>query len=248
MKVLKTALITGASGKIGRALVKKFLDNGYFVLCHYSKDTGGISILKDEILSANYTDKVAYFKADFSDLNAVENMYKDIEKTYGGVDLLVNNAGVDLIGFADATLKEDLIRVFNVNFHSAFLLSKLALPKMISNKSGNIINISSVWGIAGASMESVYSASKSALIGLTKSLAKELAPSGIRVNCICPGVIDTPMNDCFSTEEKAQIVSEIPLGRMGTAEDVSSLAGFIASDKASYITGQILTVDGGYIL
>ena len=245
---MKTALITGASGKIGRALVKKFIKEGYFVLCHYSSSAGGICILKEELKKDGFLGNAKFYQADFNDTNAVENLYNQIKKDYGGIDVLVNNAGVDLYGFMDATTEEEFDRVMNVNFKSAFMLSKFALPKMIEEKSGNIVFISSVWGITGASMESIYSASKSALIGLTKSLAKELAPSGIRVNCVCPGVIDTPMNDIFTKEEKQEIINEIPLGRMGRAEEVASLVYFVSSNDASYITGQVLTIDGGFIL
>lgn len=245
---MKTALITGASGKIGRALVKKFIKEGYFVLCHYSSSAGGICILKEELKKDGFLGNAEFYQADFNDTKAVENLYNQIKKDYGGIDVLVNNSGVDLYGFMDATTEEEFDRVMNVNFKSAFMLSKFALPKMIEEKSGNIVFISSVWGITGASMESIYSASKSALIGLTKSLAKELAPSGIRVNCVCPGVIDTPMNDIFTKEEKQEIINEIPLGRMGRAEEVASLVYFVSSNDASYITGQVLTVDGGFIL
>lgn len=244
---MKTALITGASGGIGLALVKKFIGEGYFVVCHYNSQKGEEK-LRREIKNYGLTENAFLLRADFSKPQEVLSFANKVLKDFGHVDLLINNAGVDLYKTVTDTDEKEFSDVMNVNFNSSFLLTKALLPEMIKRQSGNVINISSVWGIVGASMESVYSASKSAMIGFTKALAKEVAPSNIRVNCICPGVIDTPMNDCFSEIEKKDIIDKIPLGRFGKPEEIACLTAFICSEKASYITGQIITIDGGYVL
>lgn len=244
---MKTALITGASGGIGMALVKKFASEGYFVLCHYNSEKGGEE-LKREIEKNGLGETTFLYRADFSHQEKVEELAKKVLSDFGHVDLLINNAGIDLYQTVTDTKLSDFNNLMNINFTSAFILTKAVLPEMIKRKEGNIINVSSVWGSVGASMESVYSASKSALIGFSKAVAKEVAPSNVRVNCICPGVIDTPMNDCFTSEEKLEIISDIPLARIGKAEEVADFICFIASKKASYITGQVLTLDGGYAL
>ena len=244
---MKTALITGASGGIGLALVKKFIQDGYFVICQYHSEKGGEK-LRRELTENGLTERAYFCRVDFSKEKEVQDFAEKVICDFKHVDLLINNAGVDLYETITDTSLEKFNYVNSVNYTSAFILTKAVLNEMISRRNGNIINISSVWGIAGASMETVYSASKSALIGFTKALAKEVAPSNVRVNCICPGVIDTPMNDCFNAEEKAQIISEIPLGRMGKPQEVAELCAFISSSKAEYITGQIITIDGGYIL
>ena len=245
---MKTALITGASGGIGKALVKSFVKQGYFVSAWYNSDKNGITTLLSELESEGFGGYVFPVQADFSSLDSVKEGIEQTKCNFKHIDVLINNAGVSLYKLSHETSDEEWDKVFSVNTKTPFMLTKFVLPQMISRESGKIINISSVWGVAGASMETVYSASKSALIGFTKALAKEVAPSKITVNCICPGVIDTKMNAQFSKSELEEIQSEIPLGRIGNPEDVSELAVFLASDKAQYITGQIITCDGGYIL
>ena len=160
---------------------------------------------------------------------------------------ILNNAGIDLYKLCQETSDKDLEDIFSVNFKASYNLTKRFIPEMIKRQNGNILFVSSVWGTNGACMETAYSAAKSALIGLTKALAKEVAPY-VRVNCITPGVIDTPMNKDFSESEMQDIISSVPLGRIGLSEEVASLSYFITSEKASYITGAIIPIDGGYSL
>lgn len=181
-------------------------------------------------------------KADVSDVYQVRNMYDEI----GGQDVLVCNAGISEYGlFCDIT-PEAWRRVFAVNVDGTFNCIQTFVPHMLRQKSGSIITLSSVWGIHGASCEAAYSASKAAIIGLTRALSKEFGPSGIRVNCIAPGVIETDMMAGFSPDDKASLCDETPLCRLGTAADVAGLAAFLASDSASFITGQIIGADGGF--
>ena len=184
------------------------------------------------------------FQADVSDCRAIEKMFDFA----GSLDVLVNNAGVSLYGLLTENSDEDIRRVFETNTLGAINCCRAAVPLMLKNHVGSIINISSMWGISGASCEAVYSASKAALIGLTKSLAKELGPSGIRVNCIAPGLIETDMTAALDAETVAELVGETPLGRIGTPEDVANLVCFLASNRASFITGQTISADGGFIL
>ena len=184
--------------------------------------------------------------ADMSCEEDVQKMMETIKQTAHGIDVLINNAGIAQEKmFCDLT-KSDWENMFSNNVTSCFLVTKAVLPDMIHKKSGVILNVSSIWGEIGASCEVHYSASKAAVIGMSKALAKELAPSGIRVNCITPGMIDTEMNACYTEEEKKDITSEIPLERMGTAEDVAELFYFLSSPNAAYLTGQVIGVNGGW--
>ena len=245
---MKVALITGASGGIGGETVKKFAENGYFVVGLYNGGKEEIEKLVEYLKEKNLSD---YFTAVKCDLKSEAEMYSATEKisqSFKHIDVLVNVAGLDLYKLITDTTEKEWDDIFSVNVKSAFIFTKYALKSMIERKAGKIINVSSVWGISGASMEAAYSASKAALIGLTKATAKEVAESGVNVNCVCPGVIDTKMNDCFSPEEKSEIVSRIPLNRMGTKKEVADLIFFLAGEGASYITGQTITCDGGFLL
>lgn len=245
---MKTALITGASGGIGKAVAQLFIKNGYFTVCHYNSDDDSINTFKSR-LKKDGLDGYAYFcKADFTVLDEVKLLYDKAIEQFGHIDVLINNAGVDLYKLIDETSLSDYDKVMDVNVKSAFFLSGMAQKEMIKRKCGSIIFVSSVWGQVGAAMETLYSTSKAAVIGLCKALAKEVAPSGIRVNAVCPGVVDTKMNDCFSADEKAQIISDIPLMRTCSAEEVANLIYYLCSDQARYITGQTITIDGGYTL
>lgn len=245
---MKTAIVTGASGGIGKATVVELVKNGYFVSAWYNSNQAGVDELMGELSSMGYSGCAFAVQADLSNDKGVYEAFSKTAKSFNHIDLLVNNAGVSLYKLATETEDVEWDKVFSVNVKSAFILSKLVLPKMIEKKLGRIINVSSVWGISGACMESAYSASKAAVIGFTKALSKEVAPSGITVNCVCPGVIDTKMNARFSKSELEEIKNQIPVNRLGNPSEIASLIAFLASENAGYITGQTITCDGGYIL
>jgi 3-oxoacyl-[acyl-carrier protein] reductase len=241
---MKTVLITGASRGIGKACAEKFASLGYNVAVNYKSSKEQAYELCHAQIERGLSAK-PYF-ADVSSASDVKKMFDEINKDFGGVDILINNAGISLIKVINDVSQEEWDKIFAVNAKSAFLCSKEALSHMLQNKWGRIINVSSMWGISGASCEVPYSASKAALIGFTKALAKELAPSGITVNCIAPGIIDTQMNSVFSAKEISDFVREIPLLRMGAPDEIAHCAAFFADEKSSYITGQVLSCDGGY--
>ncbi len=240
---MKTVLITGASRGIGRAAAIRFAREGYAVAINFNKSEKQAEMLKQEITDTG--GKAEIFQADISSIEQIEKMLKDVTTIFGNIDVLVNNAGIALpqnvfTDFGDT----DIRRVFDVNIIGMMKCSKLVIPQMIHNKSGKIINISSVWGVVGGSCEVVYSASKAAVIGFTKALAKELGPSGINVNCVAPGFIDTDMNSHLTDVDKKEFAECTALGRLGTAEEVADSIYFLASKESSYITGQVLTIDG----
>lgn len=229
---MKTVLVTGGVRGIGYAIACAFLKKGYRVCVSYSKDEQNAALAEAAGLEV--------YRASVADENAVVELFEKI----GGVDILVNNAGVSLVKqIQDVTLKE-FNDLFAVNIGGALLCSREAAKYMIAKKSGLIVNISSVWGEVGASCETVYSASKAALLGLTKALAKELGYSGIRVNAVSPGVIDTQMNARFSEEDMRALREEIPLGRIGVGGDVASAVLFLEENE--YVTGIDLPVNGGF--
>ncbi len=243
---MKTVLITGASRGIGRAAALEFAKNGWQVAVNYNKSESAAKELCDEITSLGGIAKA--YQTDVSDNDAVTDMTCAVISDFGGIDVLVNNAGVALaqglfIDFTDSDAK----RVFDTNVFGMMNCSRAAVPHFVNKKSGKIINVSSVWGITGGSCEVIYSASKAAVIGFTKALAKELAPSGICVNCVAPGFIDTDMNSHLTNADIEAFCEDIPLGRTGKAEEVAKSIYFLASPDASYITGQVLTVDGGMV-
>ena len=238
---MRNVVITGGSRGIGEACARAFSKNGDRVFIIYEKNDAAAKNVAE-------TCGAIPLKADISSKTAVVGLVDEIHAKYGKVDVVINNAGTAQIKLFSDITEEELERMFGVNMFGAFYVSQAFLPDMINKKSGKIINISSMWGEVGASCEVHYSASKAALIGFTKALAKELAPSGICVNCITPGVIDTEMNAQISAEEKEELIAEIPLMRMGKAEEVANLALFLASDKADYITGQVIGVSGGMVI
>lgn len=242
----KTAFITGASRGIGRAIAKQLALDGYRVGINYLQSTEKAEALVSE-LRALGCNAIAV-QADVSDAEAITRAIRTVEQTFSPIDLLVNNAGIaqqDLFQYTDATLWR---RLFAVNVDGAYHTIQAVLPAMIARRAGSIVNISSMWGLRGASCEVTYSATKAALIGLTRSLAMELAPSHIRVNCVAPGVIHTDMVDQLGEETISALCEQTPIGRLGTPEDIAQAVAFLASDKASFITGQVLTADGGFIL
>lgn len=235
---MKTAVITGSSRGIGKAIAEEFAKNGYHVILNASKSVDELNEAYEEFLSKGYSCEAVL--ADVSD-------YEECKKLFiKAPDVLVNNAGISHIGLFTDMTPESFKHLIDVNLMSAFNCSHIALKTMIKNHCGNIINISSIWGERGASCEVVYSASKGGINSFTKALAKEVGLSGIRVNAISCGVIDTKMNACFDEEEKAALCDEISLARFGKAEEIAKLAYFLAEDdKSGYINGQIITADGG---
>lgn len=242
----KVALVTGASRGIGREIARQLALNGYKVGVNYFKSSEMASALVEEINQSG--GKAIAIKADVSNANEVEKMFAVLEQELGPIHILVNNAGVSSRGLIQTIDEAEWDKVMGINLKGAFLCTKRALPQMISKGLGRIINITSVWGITGASYEAVYATSKGGLITFTKSLAKELGPSGITVNAIAPGPIATDMLDEeLGEEDKLSLIDEILLGRLGKPEDVAALCLFLISDKASFITGQVISVDGGFI-
>lgn len=246
----KSVLITGASRGIGRACALKFASAGYHVLLNCNKSIteleqvkAAIEQLKAGTGSFGTCDLIT---GDVSDPACVESMFSQIKKLGYAPDVLINNAGISFIGLLTDMTPEEWNHVIGTNLSSVFYCSKAVLPSMIAKKSGRIINISSMWGTAGASCEVAYSASKSGVHGLTKALAKELAPSNIQVNAIACGVIDTQMNSQLSEEERLELEEEIPMGRYGTPGEVADLALLLAEGPA-YMTGQIIGIDGGFL-
>lgn len=240
-----TALITGASRGIGAAIAEKFAAEGWnlALTCIHSKEK--LETLADK-LRTSFGVTCLTFAGDMGNEADVQNCFEQIAKRFGGVDALINNAGISRVGlFSDLSL-DVWEHIMRTNSTSVFLCTRQALPHMLKQKSGSIINISSVWGCVGASCETAYSASKGAVNALTMALAKELAPSHIAVNAIACGVIDTDMNACFTEEERSDLAGEIPAGRFGQPEEAAELA-FSLACQTPYLTGQIIRLDGGWI-
>ena len=242
----RVALVTGASRGIGRSIALELARSGISVAINYHSSEKMAKELLCEIKKFN--ENVNIYKADVSNEIEVSEMVHKINLDLGEIDILVNNAGISQIGlFTDMTSYER-DRMIGVNLIGAMNVTNAILPSMIHYKSGSIINISSMWGEVGASCEVVYSASKAGLIGFTKALAKELAPSGIRVNCISPGVIDTDMNSELSGADIKELIDEIPIKRIGMPDDIAKAVKFLISDNAKYITGQVIGINGGMII
>ncbi len=237
---MKTVFVTGASGGIGEAIAKNFAENGYFVGVGYNSNRGKAENLAKEIAGVAV-------KADVSDEKSVSAAMNDFLLRAGKLDVLVNSAGIALPikTLLDTTSKE-FDKAFSVNVKGVYNCCKAAIPAMLDG-GGSIINISSMWGVTGGSCEAIYSASKAAVIGFTKALAKEYAAAGITINCVAPGYIDTPMNDNLSDENKKLAIADIPVGRAGEGEDVAK-AVFYLAENGGFVTGEVLSVNGGEVI
>ena len=242
----KVALVTGASRGIGAAIAVELAKCGYDVAVNYKTRKDAAEEVKGQIEALGQ--QAVAVQADVSDRSAVDAMFDTVKKTLGQVELLVSNAGIAGQAQIQDLTQERWKEFFAVNVDGAFNTVQNVLPYMLHEHRGCIITVSSMWGLRGASCESAYSATKAAVIGFSRSLANELAPSGIRVNCVAPGVIDTQMLDELPVEIKEGLADETPLRRLGTPQDIASLVAFLASDKASFITGQVITADGGFIV
>ena len=241
----KVALITGSSRGIGRAVAAKLASDGYAVCINYIERQDKAEELVKALTAAGCD--AMCFQADVADADAVDAMVKAVRERFGHISLLVNNAGIARQCLFQDISREYWKRIFDVNLNGAFNTIQAVLPNMLHEHSGCIINTSSIWGPHGASCEVAYSATKHAIVGLTRSLAQELAPSGIRVNCVAPGVIDTDMVQVLGSDTLSELADDTPVGRLGTPEDIAALVSFLASDAASFITGQVITSDGGFI-
>lgn len=240
----KVVLVTGASRGIGKAIAVKFAKKGYNIVINCAHREQELLQTKKEIES--YQVSCSAFLGDMGDMAQCEKLYDMIRKQYGTLDVLVNNAGIDYIGLLQDMSSEDWDRILRTNLTSVFNCCKLAIPIMLANEHGKIINISSVWGSAGASCEVAYSATKGGINAFTKALAKELAPSNIQVNAVACGAIDTEMNQWMEEDELIQLVDEIPAGRLGRAEEVADFV-YHLGYKGTYLTGQVIGLDGGWI-
>lgn len=242
---MKTAIITGGSRGIGAAITKALANEGYAVAVNYSKDEARANKVVEEITLNGGT---AYaIKADISNPNEVRELFDVAFDKLGHIEVLVNNAGIAHIGLLQDMSDNEIQTLTGVDFLGSAYCSREAVKAMAPSHKGCIINIASMWGEVGASCETVYSACKAGVIGLTKALAKEVGPCGIRVNCVSPGVIDTAMNACLDDEALESLCNETPLLRIGTAEDVANAVKFLVSEEASFITGQVIPVNGGII-
>lgn len=242
----KVVFITGATRGIGRQIAIEFAKDGYDIAFNYRKENEDLENIKKQIKELNV--RCLPVKGDVSIFDDTANMVNQIINEFGKIDVLVNNAGITKDALLMRMKKEDFEDVINVNLVGTFNVTKNVIPYMIKQRSGRIINISSVVGVSGNAGQTNYSASKAGIIGFTKSLAKEVASRNILVNAVAPGFIETQMTDVLKQEVKEEIAKNIPLRRMGTPEDVANVVKFLAGEQSSYITGQVINVDGGMLM
>lgn len=236
MRTIKTALVTGGARGIGEEICRALSRDGWYLYIHCGKSVAEAKSLCEELGNAEY------ITADLSRPEAIDL----IAEKCPSPDAIINNAGVALVTLFDKASDEDIRRMYEINLFAPINLTRRLLPSMISKKGGVVINISSVFGESGGSCEVDYSAAKAGIIGFTKALAKEVGPAGVRVNCVCPGVIDTEMNDDLTFEDVEALCDEIPLDRIGEPDEVAECVAFLVSDKAKYITGSVFDVNGGW--
>ena len=241
---MSTAIVTGGAKGIGKAIVKEIAKKGINVVINYNTSKEQAEELQKELADTGY--KVQIYKADVSKREQAKKLIEFAQKQFGSIDILVNNAGIDQFKLFTDITDEDWNNILQTNLTSVFYTTQEAVKNMIKNKKGCIINISSIWGITGASCEVAYSVSKAGIDGLTKSLAKELGPSNIRVNSIAPGIILTDMNKKLTNEEIEEVNSQIPMGRFGTPEEIAKCVNWLIED--TYTTGQIISPNGGWVI
>ncbi len=246
MEEKKIALITGGARGIGKQIALKYAINGYNIVLNYVSDSTDIKALEEEFSSFGI--EVLLVKADVSNYLECEQMVKKAMDKFGKIDVLVNNAGITKDGLIAMMKEEAFDKVIDINLKGTFNVVRNVVPFMIKKRNGCIVNISSVVGVCGNAGQSNYSASKAGIIGFTKSLAKELAARNIRVNAVAPGFIDTDMTSVLKDQVKDSINAQIPLKRMGEAKEVANVVYFLSSDESSYITGQVINVDGGMVM
>lgn len=240
----KIAIVTGASRGIGKEVAKELAESGITVIANYNKSEEEAKKLQQELEEKNF--KLEIFKADVSKREDVKKLVEYTIEKYGKIDILINNAGISEYKLFTDETDEDWDKLINTNLYSAFAMSQEVIPNMVHNKKGCIINISSIWGIVGGSLEVLYSISKAGLDGMTKALAKELGPSNIRVNSIAPGMINTKMNSKFTEKEIEEIKEEIPLERLGDPQDIAKCIKWLIDDN--YTTGQVISINGGWVI
>lgn len=245
----KAVLITGGAKGIGSGITKKFASMGYDILINYYHSSKEATSLKSELNKKYPNSTIEIFRADISKRDEVNSMVDFMLDKFKKIDVIVNNSGIAKSMIFNDIDEQELKNMFDVNILGTFNVTQEVLNRyMINQKRGSIINISSIWGISGASMEVAYSTMKAGIIGMSKALAKELGPSNIRVNVIAPGWIDTDMTKEYTEDEKNSFIEQIPLGRVGDIEDVASLCYFLASEESKYITGQVISPNGGYLM
>ena len=245
MEENKVALITGGTRGIGKAIAKKFAENGYNLVINYVSENTDLGKLKNDINSKN---EILFVRANVGDFESCEELVKQAIDKFGKIDVLINNAGITRDNLIMRMKEEDFDNVINTNLKGTFNVTKNVVPYMMKKRSGKIVNVSSVVGVSGNAGQCNYAASKAGIIGFTKSIAKELASRNILANCVAPGFIDTDMTEVLNDSVKENINNQIPLKRMGTAEEIAKAVYFLAGEDNTYITGQVLNIDGGMLM
>lgn len=241
----KVAIVTGASSGIGRGIALELSKRGATVVINYKSNKSGAEKTLELLKEAGGYGHI--IKADVSIYDECKTLVQEVINSFGKINILINNAGISKVGlFMDMHI-EEVYELIDTNMKGTLNMSHAVLPHMTERKQGSIVNISSIWGVQGASCEAVYSSTKGAINSFTKALAKEMAPSNIRINGVAPGVIDTEMNSWMSKEDRESLEMEIPIGRFGKVQEIGEVVSYLCSDESSYLTGQIITVDGGFI-